>query len=280
MLDARRPDPRRRVGRQGQPRGVGPAARARLPGRRSVRRARASASTATSSGEYARRFAAERGLHADRDRRCATSTATTSRRRAKATRRVPCSACGLSASATCSTRPRSTAATPSLVTGHNLDDEAAVLFGNTMRWEIDYLARQLPVLPARDGFPKKVKPLVRLTERETAAWCVVRGIDYLVDECPMAAGNKHLGYKATLNAIEARVARERRRRSTSNFLERMAPLLAGARGRRARGAAAVQRSAARRRRATSARSAGWSRRRRRTSRCRSSWSSSRAKRRR
>ncbi len=75
-----------------------------------------------------------------------------------------------------------------LVTGHNLDDEAAVLFGNTLRWDVEYLARQLPVLPARDGFPKKVKPLVRLTERETAAWCIVRGIDYLVDECPMAVG--------------------------------------------------------------------------------------------
>ena len=75
-----------------------------------------------------------------------------------------------------------------MVTGHNLDDEAAVLFGNTLRWDIDYLARQLPVLPASDGFPRKVKPLVRLTERETAAWCVVRGIDYLVEECPMAEG--------------------------------------------------------------------------------------------
>ena len=56
---------------------------------------------------------------------------------------------------------------------------------------------------------------MRLTERETAAWCIVRGIDYLVEECPMAAGNRHLGYKATLNAIEARVAGHRRRRSTS-----------------------------------------------------------------
>ena len=80
-----------------------------------------------------------------------------------------------------------------LVTGHNLDDEAAVLYGNTLRWELEYLARQLPALPARDGFPKKVKPLVRLSERETAAWCVIRGIDYLVEECPIAAGNRHLG---------------------------------------------------------------------------------------
>jgi uncharacterized protein (TIGR00269 family) len=36
-----------------------------------------------------------------------------------------------------------------------------------------------------------------------AAYCVLRGIDYIVEECPMAAGNKHLGYKAALNAIEA-----------------------------------------------------------------------------
>jgi uncharacterized protein (TIGR00269 family) len=113
-----------------------------------------------------------------------------------------------------------------LVTGHNLDDEAAVLLGNTMRWEIDYLARQLPVLPARDGFPKKVKPLVRLAERETAAWCIVRGIDYLVDECPMAAGNRHLGYKETLNSME-RQSPGAKAAFYLNFIEKMAPLLAG-----------------------------------------------------
>jgi uncharacterized protein (TIGR00269 family) len=90
-----------------------------------------------------------------------------------------------------------------VVTGHNLDDEAAVHFGNVLRWQTDYLGRQLPVLPARHGFPRKVKPLVRLTEREMAAYCVIRGIDYIVEECPMAAGNKHLGYKEALNAIEA-----------------------------------------------------------------------------
>src|SRR5262249_36067024 len=66
-----------------------------------------------------------------------------------------------------------------------------------------YLGRQLPVLPARGGFPRKVKPLVRLSERETAAYCVVKGIDYIVDECPMAKGNRHLGYKEALNAVEA-----------------------------------------------------------------------------
>lgn len=121
---------------------------------------------------------------------------------ARVTKRVPCSACGLSKRHLFD-RAALEGGYDAIVTGHNLDDEAAVLFGNTLRWEAEYLARQLPVLPARDGFPRKVKPLVRLGEREMAAYCVLRGIDYVVEECPMAAGNKHLGYKEALNAIEA-----------------------------------------------------------------------------
>lgn len=91
-----------------------------------------------------------------------------------------------------------------VATGHNLDDEAAVLFGNVLRWNTEYLGRQLPVLEEGNGFARKVKPLVRLSEREMAAYCVLRGIDYIVEECPMADGNRHLGYKEALNAIEER----------------------------------------------------------------------------
>jgi uncharacterized protein (TIGR00269 family) len=121
---------------------------------------------------------------------------------AKAARRVPCSACGLSKRHLFDEAAR-TRGYDVVVTGHNLDDEAAVLFGNVLHWQTDYLGRQLPVLPERNGFPRKVKPLVRLGEREMAAYCVLRGIDYIVEECPMAAGNRHLGYKEALNAIEA-----------------------------------------------------------------------------
>ena len=67
---------------------------------------------------------------------------------------------------------------------------------------------------------------MRLTERETAAWCVVRGIDYLVEECPMAAGNKHLGYKAGAERASRRRRRAPRPAFYLGFLERMAPLLA------------------------------------------------------
>lgn len=111
-----------------------------------------------------------------------------------------------------------------LATGHNLDDEAAVLFGNVLQWSVDYLARQRPVLPASDGFVRRIKPLVRVAERESAAYCVVRRIDYIVDECPMAEGNRHLRYKETLNLIEERTPGAK---STFylGFLERMLPQL-------------------------------------------------------
>lgn len=89
-----------------------------------------------------------------------------------------------------------------LATGHNLDDEAAVLFGNLVHWSVEALGRQKPVLPAAAGFVSRVKPLVRLGERETAAYAVMRGIDYIVDECPMVAGNTGLRYKETLNEME------------------------------------------------------------------------------
>ncbi|MEZ5272806.1 MAG: ATP-binding protein [Ilumatobacteraceae bacterium] len=176
------------------------------------------------SGEYAKAFAAERGLRLvtiDLRDEYGFDIPTASR----ATRRVPCSACGTSKRHLFDKAALDGGYTV-LVTGHNLDDEAAVLFGNTLRWDVEYLARQLPVLPARHGFPKKVKPLVRLTERETAAWCIVRGIDYLVDECPMAEGNKHLAYKAALNAIEQESPGSKAS-FYLNFLDNMAPLLAG-----------------------------------------------------
>jgi uncharacterized protein (TIGR00269 family) len=121
---------------------------------------------------------------------------------AKVTRRVPCSACGLSKRHLFD-KVALEGGYDVVATGHNLDDEAAVLMGNVLHWQTEYMGRQAPVLPASDGFPRKVKPLVRLGERETAAYCVVRGIDYIVEECPMAEGNRHLRYKEALNGIEA-----------------------------------------------------------------------------
>jgi tRNA(Ile)-lysidine synthase TilS/MesJ/sulfur carrier protein ThiS len=91
-----------------------------------------------------------------------------------------------------------------LVTGHNLDDEAATLLGNVVRWQEGFLARQAPVLPATGtNQVRKCKPLYRLSEREMAAYCVVRGIDYVVEECPLVDGNTGQELKAAMDLLEA-----------------------------------------------------------------------------
>jgi uncharacterized protein (TIGR00269 family) len=107
---------------------------------------------------------------------------------AESTRRNPCSACGLSKRYILNEEAL-TGGYDALVMGHNLDDEAATLFSNVLNWNTEYLARQKAVLPASGGLVKKVKPLVRVAERETAAYAVLSGIDYEVDECPLVAGN-------------------------------------------------------------------------------------------
>jgi tRNA-5-methyluridine54 2-sulfurtransferase len=154
------------------------------------------------SASYTRRFVAARGarlLEVDIPTEHGFDIETA----ATTVRRSPCGACGLSKRHLFNHHALA-GGYDVVATGHNLDDEAAVLFGNVLRWDAPYLGRQYPVLPAAPGFVRKVKPLVRLSEREMAAYCVVRGIDYIVEECPMAEGNRHLAYKDALSAIEQR----------------------------------------------------------------------------
>jgi uncharacterized protein (TIGR00269 family) len=154
------------------------------------------------SGRYARDYAATRGakLH---EIDLGADVGFTIPVAANVTHRSPCGACGLSKRHLFNSFALDHGYDV-VATGHNLDDEAAVLLGNVLRWETGYLGRQHPVLPAAPGFARKVKPLYRVGEREMAAYCVVRGIDYQVEECPMAAGNRHLGFKEVLNGLEDR----------------------------------------------------------------------------
>jgi uncharacterized protein (TIGR00269 family) len=117
--------------------------------------------------------------------------------------RSSCAVCGLSKRYVFNTEARR-GEYDVIATGHNLDDEAATLLGNTLRWNVDYIARQSPVLPAETGLVRKVKPLHRLSELETAAYAFLRGIEYVVEECPLVAGNTQLRYKEAMNAIESR----------------------------------------------------------------------------
>ena len=115
----------------------------------------------------------------------------------------PCSVCGLTKRHVMNRVARDGGYNV-LATGHNLDDEAAVLFGNTLQWLSGYLVRQGPVLEAsHPGLARKVKPLCRFYERDMAAYALLRGIEYVYDECPYAVGAKSIYYKEVLNKLEA-----------------------------------------------------------------------------
>ncbi len=153
------------------------------------------------SGEVTKAFAAERGAElivVDLERDYGYDIPTAGMKGSRST----CAVCGLSKRYVFN-RAALEGGFDVIATGHNLDDEAATLLGNTLRWQTEYIARQSPALPGKDGMVKKVKPLFRLSELETAAYAFLRGIDYIVEECPLVAGNTQLRYKDAMNAIEA-----------------------------------------------------------------------------
>jgi len=124
--------------------------------------------------------------------------------------RVPCSGCGLSKRYEFN-RAALEEGFEVLVTGHNLDDEVATLFGNVLHWNTEMLGRQMPLLnerilgegaDARVALVRKAKPLVKLSERETAAYALLRGIDYVIEECPMVEGNTQHRYKHAITQLE------------------------------------------------------------------------------
>jgi len=157
-----------------------------------------------SSQQFAEKFANERGLtlkvvsvRQETGETIPEMAARTWRGKGK-----PCAVCGLTKRHILNRVAREEGYNV-LTTGHNLDDEAAVLFGNTLNWIPGYLVRQWPVLEAnRPGLVRKAKPLCRIYEREMAAYALLRGIEYIHEECPHAEGSKSIYYKEILNNLE------------------------------------------------------------------------------
>ncbi len=162
----------------------------------------------TASRVYAEKFAADRWpdakLHVlDIEKSYGNSIGGVTRKTMRGRER-PCSVCGLIKRHEMN-RLAYEFGYSVLATGHNLDDEAAVLLGNTLHWNSEYLGRQAPVLPEdRNGFARKVKPLCRLYEREMAAYALVSGIAYIQEECPYSVRATSLYYKEILNQMEGR----------------------------------------------------------------------------
>lgn len=119
-----------------------------------------------------------------------------------------------------------------LATGHNLDDEVSRLMSNTLRWDGSYLSGQGPLLPAGNGFCRKVKPLWRLTEFEIANYAFLARIEHHLSSCPYSAGASFSVIKNWINGLERKMP-GRKLDFYIGFLER---------GRSAFGSLPVQRS--------------------------------------
>ncbi len=175
------------------------------------------------SGEITRSFAKDRGvalIEVDLAAEYGFDVPTAGRKGSRST----CAVCGLSKRYVFNKTARDHGYDV-IATGHNLDDEAATLLGNTLRWQTEYIARQFPVLPAEEGLARKVKPLYRLSELETAAYAFLRRIDYVVEECPLVTGNTQLRYKEAMNQLES-TSPGTKAQFFLNYLERAAPLFA------------------------------------------------------
>ncbi|WP_457641611.1 TIGR00269 family protein [Persephonella sp.] len=111
-----------------------------------------------------------------------------------------------------------------IATGHNLDDEAAVLFGNTLHWDINYLKKQYPVLREEGGFIRKVKPLCKITEKESALYAFFNNIEYIEYECPFSEGASSIEYKELLSQLEEKHPGTKLK-FYADFLRKMYPIL-------------------------------------------------------
>lgn len=92
-----------------------------------------------------------------------------------------------------------------VATGHNLDDESSVLFGNILHWQVEYLDRQNPVLPKDRTLARKVKPLVLLTNFEIKFYADLLNLPYIQDKCPFSSGATTFFYKSILEEIEKKM---------------------------------------------------------------------------
>jgi len=89
-----------------------------------------------------------------------------------------------------------------IVTGHNLDDEVSFILNNILNWNVRYLAKHEPVLPAHDKFLKKVKIFFEIEEELILKYAEAEEIPFTTVKCKFAKKAITLKHKAYLNELE------------------------------------------------------------------------------
>jgi len=90
-----------------------------------------------------------------------------------------------------------------VATGHNLNDEAAILLQNIIGTNINLLSKFGPVQPAlKDLLASKIKPFFETYEDEILLYANFKNIDYVDVACPYSKGAQLLKLKTIITKLE------------------------------------------------------------------------------
>lgn len=90
-----------------------------------------------------------------------------------------------------------------LATGHNLDDEAQSVLMNVLRGDLPRLVRNTGA-PSSGQFLPRIKPLMRIAEKEIATWLLVNNAWTDLPECPYARHALRREVRSLLSSLEYR----------------------------------------------------------------------------
>lgn len=107
-----------------------------------------------------------------------------------------------------------------IATGHNMDDEAQAILMNLMKGNTNLLWRSMPITPRKKGFVQRIKPLYFCSEKEVAAYALLKGFDVGFTECPYIEESFRNQVRNGLNEEESKNPRTKR-----NILEKHLKLL-------------------------------------------------------
>ena len=107
-----------------------------------------------------------------------------------------------------------------IATGHNLDDEAQSIMMNLVKAQLPLLSRLGPksLSVGSEGFVPRVKPLYFCTEREVAAYVLIKKLGSRFSQCPHSMKSFRAFVRDLLNDYEVK-NRGSKVRLVNNFLE-------------------------------------------------------------
>ncbi len=89
-----------------------------------------------------------------------------------------------------------------IVTGHNLDDEAQAVMMNLFTANVDLLDKSNPKSKKIKGFTQRIKPLYFCSEKEVAAYALLKGFEVGFTECPYVHKAFRHDVRSALNNFE------------------------------------------------------------------------------